>query len=481
MKTRLLRTEFIAVIFGASILTFILMVKPIVGIADNGDFSRIMSSTGLGYYSDNADGRFFSFINRLYSINEAPLKLQEFYASTEIIFVKLAILLNKLVVNNGTFDIRFLSLLYLTLFLFSIYIVIKYNKQKPAVVNWMLALLLVVVFADIGYVSYFNSLYGEAVSYTFLFLTVSIALYLVKQQNKSIWVLSGYFLASLFLIGAKVQNVPLAVVLILFGFRLRQFRKDRLWKAVIVISSFLLIISSAAIYQSTPNRIKNCNKYQTVFYGILKDSPNPEKDLKELGLDPKFAALAGTNYFTANLPYDIKDPNMDKELYNKISRGKILEFYLKHPVRYMAKLEKTANNAFTIRQEGFGNYEKSENVKPGQMAYSFSLWSSLKKSVLPNSLLFVVLFYVFFFGILIMQHIKTKEASGKTYIEVFMLIGVIGITQFLVPVLGDGEADLSKHLFLFNVSFDMMLVISLTWLADISLKLGRKMLETRSL
>jgi hypothetical protein len=481
MKTKLFRVEFVAIMFVLIILTFILMVKPIIGVADNGDFSRIMSSTGLGYSAENGEGRFFSFINRLYSINEVSPKVQEFYISTEIILVKAAIFLNKLVTNDKTFDIRFLSLIYLTLFIFSIYIILKCSRQKPALVNWILALLIIVVFADIGYISYFNSLYGEAVSYTFLLLTVGIALYLLKQQNKSVWVLAGYFVSSFFLIGAKVQNVPLAAILILFGLRLWQLRKDMVWKSVIVMSSILLVISAAVIYQSTPERIKNCNKYQTVFYGILKDSPNPQKDLQELGLDPKFAVLAGTNFFMRNLPYDLKAPNMEKELYNKINRSKIFEFYLKHPLRYMEKLEKTANNAFMIRQDGYGNYEKSETIIPGQMSNSFSLWSSLKRWIIPNSLIFVVLFYTFFFVILIMQHMRAKEASGKIYLEIFMLIGAIGIIQFLVPVLGDGEADLSKHLFLFNVSFDMMFVISLTWLTDISLKLGRKMLETRSL
>ncbi|MNC62237.1 hypothetical protein D3C75_1122420 [compost metagenome] len=40
-----------------------------------------------------------------------------------------------------------------------------------------------------------------------------------------------------------------------------------------------------------------------------------------------------------------------------------------------------------------------------------------------------------------------------------MLLGLIGLFSFLVPILGDGRADIGKHLFLFNVSFDMMAVV----------------------
>ncbi|MNP80030.1 hypothetical protein D3C76_1779990 [compost metagenome] len=44
-----------------------------------------------------------------------------------------------------------------------------------------------------------------------------------------------------------------------------------------------------------------------------------------------------------------------------------------------------------------------------------------------------------------------------------MLLGLIGIFSFLVPILGDGRADIGKHLFLFNVSFDMMAVVMFAW------------------
>ena len=40
----------------------------------------------------------------------------------------------------------------------------------------------------------------------------------------------------------------------------------------------------------------------------------------------------------------------------------------------------------------------------------------------------------------------------------------VTMISFIVPIIGDGEADLSKHLFMFDVCFDMMLVSSVIWL-----------------
>jgi hypothetical protein len=38
--------------------------------------------------------------------------------------------------------------------------------------------------------------------------------------------------------------------------------------------------------------------------------------------------------------------------------------------------------------------------------------------------------------------------------------------QFVLPVVADGEADLSKHLFLFNICFDLLFTAGLAYVAQ---------------
>ncbi|MNL77763.1 hypothetical protein D3C87_2040060 [compost metagenome] len=54
-----------------------------------------------------------------------------------------------------------------------------------------------------------------------------------------------------------------------------------------------------------------------------------------------------------------------------------------------------------------------------------------------------------------------------------MLLGLIGLFSFLVPIMGDGRADIGKHLFLFNVSFDMMAVVMFGWLVHKLVRLAQ--------
>lgn len=93
----------------------------------------------------------------------------------------------------------------------------------------------------------------------------------------------------------------------------------------------------------------------------------------------------------------------------------------------------------------------------------YSGWSELKNKHLPHSLGFLAIFYLVYYAGLLYQYFRTREAAGRIAGELMMLLGLIGLFSFLVPILGDGRADIGKHLFLFNVCFDMMAVAMLGW------------------
>lgn len=464
MKEKILKPEIIAVLAIALVAVSLLMVKPIVGVADNGDFGRVMTPVGLQSAAGDDSERFFGYIQSAYGVKHIGLWGGGDYFTTHIIPLKVAIVINNIICHNGFFNIRFLSLVYSLIFIFSIFLMIKYNHQRFNIVNWMLAALMVIIFADVGYLSYFNSLYGEAASYVFLLLMVGAAVYLIKQETPTIGALVFYFVASLLFVGAKQQNCPLIIFVGALGIRFWKLRKDRFWKSVIVGCMILLVASSAVVYSVISLEIRNVNIHQAVFLGILKDSPSVQDDLEALGLSRDLAVLAGKTYFDKDAAIKPEDPFMKKEFFDKISYKKILGFYITHPVRFIQKMDVTAHNAFTIRQDYLGNYEKSSNAVYGQHTNRFGVWSYLKKTITPNNLIFVIIFYIAFYGFWFTEYRKTTGLAQKLYYELFLVIGAIGVVQFVMPVLADGEGDLSKHLFLFNVCFDMMLVTAVTWI-----------------
>lgn len=456
-----MRAETAAVLAAAVILTVLLMVKPIIGMADNGDFLRIMGTVGLDYADpgmDYKDKYFGYFIN---GFGFKALGLGG-YVSTSLIPVIMARFASWVLTLGSRFDMRVLGAIYGGLFLSGAWMTVKYNKRGPALANGLLAALFVLVFADVGYTAYYNSLFSEPVSLVFLLLALGFAAKLTWQEQPSFGALTGFFVSALFLIGAKVQNAPVGLLLTLLTLRFGSLRNEYVWKKRILWYSAVLFLASVAIYFSVPKEIKIINQYQTVFYGVLKDSPTPEKDLRELGLPDKFAVNAGTNYFE-KAPIDQKDRQFAEEYHPRFSHVKVALFYLKHPLRFYHKLERAAENGMTIRPYYLGNYEKSAGKAYGAVSDTFGYWSEFKHHVLPNKLWFIGLVYVLYYVILLLEYMGAGPVWQRIYLEIFMLFGLMGLIQFIVPIIGDGEADLAKHLFGFNVCFDLMLLSSVMW------------------
>ncbi|GGH19872.1 glycan biosynthesis hexose transferase WsfD [Paenibacillus segetis] len=459
---RFLTVEWFAVLAGICLVTILLFTHPFIGVADNGDFLRVMGTSGLNYGvpGESYEDRFFGYAHQYFAYDQF---FRGFYTSTQMILVIVARKIGY-VIHPSSFDIRVLGALYAVLLLSATYIIVRYNQYKSTIVGIVLALCLLFVFYDIGYIAYFNSLFGEPVSLVFLLLSVGFGLCLLHQKEPSQKMFWLYFIGVFFLTFSKIQNAPVGIMFALLGFRFTMLRQDKTWRRLTVWLSVSMIVLSVGNYIVAPKELKDINLYQTVFFGILKDSPNIEQDLQELGLPEHLLSLAGTNYFQSDTVIIQDAPSMKQDFYDRVSHMDVVLFYMKHPNRLIEKMKYAANNSMSIRPYYLGNYLKQEHKPSGALTISYSCWSEFKNSYVPRSLLFITLFYLIYYAIAMFEYIRHRDRTIRIRIELMMLIGLLGFMGFLTPIIGDGQADIGKHLFLFNVCVDMMLVVSLTWI-----------------
>lgn len=172
-----------------------LMASPIIGMADNGDFERIITHAGLYQLPKlSYNDIYFNYINR-YFIFGKPL--YNYYISSQTILVKIAMLVNKIIHPNAKFDITILGYIYILIFGLGIYFICKaiakYNMAPW--LRYLIVLLMLMMFTDVGYTAYFNSFYGEPASYVFLFLTLGLLLnVLVDNPNSEFGLVKHLFL-----------------------------------------------------------------------------------------------------------------------------------------------------------------------------------------------------------------------------------------------------------------------------------------------
>lgn len=458
--------EIYVAISAISIISLILLAGPITGVANNGDYNRIMTQTGLEFITDSR----FVNIDQYFKIkkNNYIFEHGKSYLSSHLLPVIIAIKLNEIIKSREKFDIRFLGSVYSGLFVISVYLIAKNGKTRIKGLNFIYAVLLVIIFCDIGYVAYFNSFLGEAATMVFLLLMLGTMASVVKSKRVSVKAILCFFISSVLYISAKQSNVPMGVFIAIFTLSLLLVDRRRKVVVTLCFSTMILIGLSLFLYLSAPANMEMITKHQTVFYGILKDSPTPEEDLKFLGLPKSLTVLKETSYFDSGLPIASDSELLKKEFYNKLNFGMVLKFYLYHPLRFLEKLEVTAKNSMMIRPPYLGNFKFDDTGERFSFNNEFSLWSTLKKTYMPASLPYVATFFTIYFIVLLYEYRRAfkviKDCHAVLQINMFLLLWLIGAAQFVIPVLGDGEVDLAKHMFSYNVCFDMMLISAVIWI-----------------
>lgn len=469
---RLIKPQNLTVLAGCGLIIYLLFIRPFIGVADNGDFLRMMNTIGLNYYdaAETYADRFFSFSHSRFSYDNL---FRGFYPSSQILLVLVPRLIGG-VFHGSYFDIRLLAIVYALLLLAATWLLVKYNARGSYITGLLLGAALLFVFYDIGYLAYFNSLFGEPVSMVFMLLTFAFGLRLTSQEKPTTKGLTLFFIAVLFLICSKIQNAPIGIAFALIFLRFATLKGAGNWRKLALRFSVAVCLVSVIMYVGAPKELKHINLYQTVFFGILNESPDVRGDLQDLGLPERLEVLAGTNYFQTDTVIKQNDPSLEPDFYDRVSHKDVLFFYLKHPSRLINNMKYAASNSMSIRPYYLGNYELGEHKPEGALSYTYSAWSQFKNNHIPHTLGFLVIFYLVYFAGALFQYFRSKELRGRIAGELLMLLGLIGIFSFLVPILGDGRADIGKHLFLFNVCFDMMVVVIFGWIVQQLVGIGKR-------
>lgn len=441
-----------------------------VGLSDNGDFQRVMDANGLEM-ADSSHSRFV--FKRYYTMEldyDKPMQSifasygeSYLYKSPHSHFIKaskflcyISNIISGKPLNN--YDIFYLAFLYICVLSFSAYLIISFFKAPVGQI--IASVVFIFLFCDTGHLLYFNSLYGESLQFVSLMLTVGLILSFISKgfgYIKAIVVmLSIYYFG-----GSKLANIPLAILtaltVLIF---IKNTEKPK--KIFLALCSFVLMASLAFMYISIPAWMNEQTTYQTVFFGILKDSPTPETDLKELSLPQEYVALAGTHAYMSEYPIDITSQQFRQKFYEKTDKVDAVLFYAKHPVRFIKKAAAAIKECVSIRPIYLGSSPHHRMAQTNK----FSLWSNLRggESIFTNPyIMLAVLFIIALtFVILTFIHLKKKKFDTGFEICLFLLLLACGIwANILLPVAGNGDADLLKHMYLFIHLTDILLFFAL--------------------
>jgi hypothetical protein len=456
------RLEVCALSVVAVIISYQIFVPPLIGMADSGDFGRLLHWRGLTHVSDQYREMYFLHFNSKYRI-VPPAPGPDWYKSSTSLLIAPSRWIGAHFANSEIFDIRIYAAPCVAIFLFGLWLILGSTRELPRAQRLVLAGLLALIFTDIGYIAYYNSFYSEGTALSFFAVATGCYLLLVTRRPAGRMLAIGYFVSAAMVLTSKPQYIPLAPLFAAGGIYASKHIFTGLKRLLVWAMAGALCAVSIWYAGQTPPVLKFAPAYIEIFMDLLPHSPTPKQDLIEMGLDPDFAAYSGTTPYQADSPAN--NPEFLADFSSKTSSFTVPKFYRHHPWRLYLLCKRCVKHSFVTRIRYFGYYSASSGKPP--FAQAFGLWSTIRERCFPRSLLFLSLFFASSLGAGTVL-IRTSSSKLRALSGLYLMLVVSAVLQFFVSILvGGGEPDLDKHLFMFNLDFDICLVLVVMGIAHL--------------
>jgi hypothetical protein len=436
-----------ALLFAAgAILFYQLIIPPVVGLADNGDFAKVIGRFDLSPRVH----RTYEFIDTVYEIRSDKHWVSDFI-SVEIVLTYPALWLNALLSKDGDFDLRCIGVVHGALFLTAVWLFAPLLGDQRRWARWTIYALVLFVYCDVMYVNALNSFYMDEPAYLFLLLTVVFYLRMLRWGRKLDAIL--LILCSFLLVSAKGQHALLGFwIAFLFIAAAHTFYalRRRWWY---IAAAFLTAASLFMVWKAQPADYAAYAVYNVAFEEILPQSKNVDRTLAELGLDDSYRFCIGMKAYLPNSGMD--DADFRRRFMQRLPISKLAVFYLKRPAAAYRVMRNGLSEAG--REHAFGNFDMSTGYPRLTESRAFALWSDVKSHFFyrhGSVFLFTFLALAALFGLLL--GLDRQRLPHGAWLGGLCLIGASFIEMGIATMCD--SMDIARHCTIFLVLFDMIVL-----------------------
>ncbi|MCP3961787.1 MAG: hypothetical protein GY719_28425 [bacterium] len=455
------RVEVVAALGLGVLLGWQLLTPPVIGLANNGDFYRIAPQSGVYYLNpsgpETEDPNGPGYISRLYRTG-APKNPQGYYSSG-VPLMWLARGLNDLARRDGLFDVRVLGAVHLAALLVAVVLFLSALPRRPAAARWLATALTCLVLGDVGYFSFLSSFYSESASLIYLLLTAAAVLRLPGRGAAVGTAMArdaAFLAANALFLTAKPQNAVLAPLLVALWWGARwpavRGKESRRSMLAVAVAGVLLCAFATLYFAVSP--FKQVNRYNHVFHDILGKDPEAAAHLAALGLGDEYVELIGSHWWS---PLSDRQQALKESTAGRLTTAGIVRYYRRNPERFAALFSRGAEAAFVFRPEGLGNFERARGGPPGELSERFDHWAGVKHALYPRAAWSLICAGVVL-GVLWGLLLRFGGGDRRPAALGLALWGMMAL-QFFAVLVGGGEVELVRHLFLFNALADLSLIV----------------------
>ena len=480
-RRRLDALEVAGLVVAAAAVAWQLFVPPVVGLADNGDFDRVLGSVGLSHRTSDYDARYFRWVNLKWDAGPPQWKPRTF--TSEQLLAGLSRIATLGFARSGTFDLRALGAVHAFVFLAGLALLLRSRRADAPAARAAFMTVLVFFFTDVGYVALYNSFFTAAASFLFFFLLAGFTACIASvPRSRALW--AGFWVAALLFVTSKPQESvmapllgALALTFAVTGGEPRRGVTDgeqrgeigggppRRTVALVLAASLALCLAGAAIYFRTAGGLRQAALYNAVFGEMLPRSPDPRGDLAELGFPAEWIAYSGTNAFTSNRLYHAPGETL---FYSRVTHLRLAAFWARHPARFAALAKEGAKRACLLRPVALGNFTADSGRAPRERTRAFGIWSGAKAKLAPLCPWLLPLFWLANLAGALYLFRNRSDGAARRAAAALAVLSLMAPIEFFTCLLGEGLSNLNRHLHSFNAMTDLALAADVAFLAGLA-------------
>jgi hypothetical protein len=428
--------------------------SPCLGVADNGDFWRVMRPAGIEHTEPlTTPGR---FVRCSFATGEAHLGRG--FSSSALLAWIAKHLGRGMSPEAGTMNLRQMGLLYLLLA--ALVVTIAVDPKRPPLLAAVVGYLLV----DPGFLLFFNSFYADSalfialVGITLCFERWADLGRVLRETSRARWAAIACLLAALIALGGFTKGqyllMPAAAGATLIAVLVVE-RSGRPLRVALLIGP-VVILSLVAPWHFTRgsgHRFPWANNYHALYGGILAVSESPNLVFDAFDVPEEHRDLPRSDVFSAQI-----GPTHPVHRHLRgLSRAKLARLYLGDPGALLRVASRIHTELASVETHLRGNHIRDAG-HPRRSQYRvwwqysrlrglvFGTWPPVVWLVLGGGVLWLVLSF------------GRRRSSSWTAI-LFLLLWTC--SQFVVVILGDGLVSLKQHLIGARLGLDLLLILLL--------------------
>lgn len=452
------RLALVAVLVIAVLSSVMLFVPPYLGLSNDGSFDAVLADVGLTRLDPQDASMYFNYYEREYLIGasnagsgDTPLLLR--------VMLRVAIVLDELVTRDGLFDLRFLAGMYLAIYLLLIYQLLSHLLTRIGVYaeGLLLSLFAVLIFGDSTMITRFASFYTRPLE---LILLIGIGACVQSIPQKLEKYLPQIVLAVLVILLMDVNKycAVMGLVFSLAYWLMIRFRADARHQALYALLAIILCAVSVVQTGSMTQKQTVNEKVDQMTRGVLFQANDPEKALAQFGIDARYSVLTDV-YATQSYPLVLPESGaLDEGFLDHYTTMDVLLYYFRHPNNLIGMFEVGVSDAYVMRTDFSGNYEKSAGMPEKAKTLFMALWSTFKEQSAPQtaaSLLLLAIAFLLFLG-------KNRKKDGVDQMQesAYSTLGVVMFlsvsVELMTVLVMSGDSLLIRETFLMGCLIDQM-------------------------